>query len=161
MTTLDTSPEIGGSSRARGHASRCDDPGVTPGEEISTSDPPAFHERVRVWTAGQVEHLPRFVTERRPSLHEALAYARRGEWTAAKVGPARTWYVLHVWLITAPIKCFCAWVEWIAERAGRFWPALVIGVLLATALDPVPVVGWFVPDWAALTSWPPFKNIGG
>ena len=46
---------------------------------------------------------------------------------------------------------------WAIAKPGRFFPLLVVAAFLATALNTVPVVNWFVPDWATVTYWPPFS----
>ena len=158
MSTLDMDPAVGPSSRAPAHGSRWAEAGDTPDEEISS---PPIHERLREWTVAQLGEPPRFVTETRPSLEQQLAYSRHGEWTATESGGVRSWHVAFTRCVTTPAKFLAAWWEWICDRPGRFFPALALGVFLATALDPVPVIGWFVPDWAALTYWPPFSWIGG
>ncbi|MPZ66771.1 MAG: hypothetical protein GEU83_15105 [Pseudonocardiaceae bacterium] len=115
----------------------------------------SLHDRLTGWARAQLEAPPRFVSERPPSLTEHIAYARAGEWHSQPDGAARRWHLAYTYAIAVPVVAVAAWAAWAAARPGRLAPLLVLLVVLATALDAIPIVAWFVPDWASASNWPP------
>lgn len=114
-----------------------------------------LHERIRSAFAAQLATFPRFVTERQPSLREHVAYAARGEWTDRGDGPARRLHLVYTKGFVIPVAVLAYAVLWAIARPGRFLPVLAVTVFVTTAANGIPVVSWFIPDWATLPYWPP------
>lgn len=137
-------------------------PADAPAEAAAESTrTPSMHQRLTGWTEKHLAELPRFVTERPPALTEHLAYARRGEWTTQLGGPARRWHLAWTRAVALPVTAAALLLVWATARPGRFVPLLVVATFLATALNTIPVLHWFVPDWASWTAWPPVTWFGG
>ncbi|MQA14930.1 MAG: hypothetical protein GEV09_12365 [Pseudonocardiaceae bacterium] len=121
----------------------------------------SLHDRLSGWVSAQLATPPRFVSERPPSLREHIVYARRGEWHTQPDGPARRWHLAYTYGAVLPVCAAAALAMWAVARPGRFFPLLVVVVALATALDAISIVAWFVPDWASATNWPPLSWLAG
>lgn len=128
----------------------------SPGTAVAepAGERPGLHRRLRAAATEAAGEL-RFVSERPNSLLDHLAYARSGEWTDQIDGQRRHLALLYVWLIAIPISTLAYAAVWASGRPGRFASMLAVALLAGTALDAIPVVEWFVPDWASLTYWPP------
>lgn len=84
----------------------------------------------------QVCTPPRFVSERPVSLLEAIAYARRGEWTEAPdgQGPARELALVYAYLVAIPVMSLAHLVIWVVERPARLATFLAVGIPSSFAL---------------------------
>ncbi len=124
--------------------------------ETTSSAVSSLHERVHtgIQRAGRefVSEL-RFVRERPNSLLDHIAYARHGEWSTRTDGWQRR--VALAWAYTAaiPISTVAYLSVWAVARPGRAAAALAAVSTTATALNGLPVLGWFVPDWLTIPYW--------
>lgn len=98
----------------------------------------------------------RFVHEQPASLKQSLALARQGAWTTTRTGPLRRAAVVHVWCIQVPVLVIGALIAWAARTPGRLWTVALLVLTVATALDQIPVVRLFVPEFLTWPYWPPF-----
>ncbi len=104
-------------------------------------------ERMRHGIAETVRNV-RFITDRPPCLIEHLNYARRGEWSEEREGPARLLAEVYAWLVAMPISVVAYLIAWCAARPGRVLTALGLWVAIASALARVPFVGAIIPSWS-------------
>ena len=81
---------------------------------------------------------PDIVTEDRPSLRKAWAYAAAGEWTT-KTGTLRTCGMAYACLAISA-KTVLYYLDWIIERPTRLGTALVLFLLFAQ----FPPLSWLV-----------------
>jgi hypothetical protein len=108
--------------------------------------------RLRMLVTGVFGEL-RFASRRPVSLVEHLAYARRGEWTEELDGPRRHAALFYAWLIAMPLSTLGYLLAWAAARPSRFVPVVAATLLIATALNQVPVLAWLIPDWLTISNW--------
>ncbi len=127
------------------------------GAALEPAVPQSVHERLRDWADGHIAELPRFWTERPPSLREHLDYATRGDWHPQLDGPARAWHLAYTRAVVLPGTTVAHLFAWAIARPGRFFPLLAVVTVLATALNAIPVIEWFIPDRATWTYWPPLS----
>ncbi|WP_219414157.1 hypothetical protein [Pseudonocardia nigra] len=96
----------------------------------------------------------RFVSSSPGSLRDQIEYARDGAYTTRAGGPWRTANIAFARFIASPGLTICYFIAWaFFTRLMRTVTTLVVAVPLLIVLNGVPVVGWFVPDWADVTTW--------
>lgn len=142
-------------------ATELDGPVAQPPPAPPPQPPAGLHHRLRTAVAAHTAELPRFVTERPPSLAEHLDYARRGEWSHQIEGPSRRAHLAYTRLVAIPVTAVALSVVWAVARPGRAIPIALVACLFATALNTLPVAGWLIPDALTFTAWPPFTWFGG
>ena len=104
-----------------------------------------------------LQAYPRLLFEPQPSLQQHLDYARRGEWTDRDSGPPRAFHLLYTYLWVIPVTVVAFTAVWTVARPGRCATVGLIGTVVATALNAIPVVRALVPDWVTWTYWPPLS----
>lgn len=127
-------------------------------EKATHSSARDLHARLRSGVVAAVRELRelRFVRERPSCLLDHIAYARSGEWITEEKGRARDLALLWAYLIAIPVSIVAYLAVWAVARPLRCACVTASGAVLATALNDIPVIGWFIPDWMSLTAWPPF-----
>lgn len=109
--------------------------------------------RLSGWVDAQRRALPRFVVDAQPSVEQRLRKARHGDHS---VDDGRGWRVVWVWVVSAPAGIVFGFLAWAADSPGRFFPVLVVFLIVSTVLHGWPVTSWLIPDWLSLSTWPPF-----
>jgi hypothetical protein len=88
------------------------------------------------------------------SLRDQIEYARDGAYTTRAGGPWRAANIAFARFIAMPGLAICYFIAWaLFTRLMRTVTTLVVAVPLLIVLNGIPVVDWFVPDWADVTTW--------
>ena len=98
----------------------------------------------------------RFVSEQPSSLHDVVALAARGEWTAAEAGPVRALAQIHATAIQVPLLTVAYFLAWSCRSPARLWTVFALVNTLGSALNTIPVINLVIPDWLTWGFWPPF-----
>lgn len=130
---------------------------VVPADTSNELERRPASDRLRSAFAAHLAEFPRLAREPQPSLTQHLAYARYGEWTTSVDGPARSWHLAYTYLWVIPISAAAFALVWAVARPGRCATVGIVGSVLATALNAVPVLHAVVPDVATWTYWPPLS----
>ncbi|ANY10628.1 hypothetical protein [Pseudonocardia sp. HH130630-07] len=132
------------------------EPAVWPGEGEVAPSAPSLHDRIHtgLHEAGKdfVAEL-RFVRERPNSLIDHIAYARHGEWTNRKDGWQRRAALAWTYTAAIPVSTVAYLSVWAVARPGRAAAAVAAVSTTASALNALPVLGWFIPDWLTIPYW--------
>ncbi|TKG61561.1 hypothetical protein [Prauserella endophytica] len=109
--------------------------------------PMPWMDRVR-----QSHRLPEIVTSTQPSIADVVEKARIPEPGRAEPPP---WLIGWTYTVTVPVKAAATLAGWLAEHPGRFIPAVVLSLIVSTALNQaaIPVFSWITPSFMDITTW--------
>lgn len=92
------------------------------------------------------QSIPELVTEPLPPVAQLVAQIK------VQAGNT-TFRIFWAYTITVPATVFAHWVRWVTQEPGRTGSWLAGSVIVATGLNRVPVLAWFVPDFLDVFSW--------
>lgn len=86
----------------------------------------------RRWLAMAADEFdpPNVLTERPSAVPQLRTYAHEGPWTKAKSGLLRSLGIGWWRVVGLPVTVACRYIEWVAQRPGRWITAFVLWCLV-------------------------------
>lgn len=92
------------------------------------------------------ESIPELVTEPLPPVAQLVAQIR------VQAGGS-TFRIFWAYTVTVPATVFAHWVRWVTQEPARTLGWFIGSVIVASGLNRIPVLSWFVPDFLDVFSW--------